>query len=294
MISRRNFCKATGLLTTTAVINSTGLPRIAQGSGPTVSMLIDTEKCTGCRVCVLACKQWNNLPLEVNKFFTNEEGKAKLSPIQWIDVVFKKHKNETGKERWLYTRYSCMHCTEAACVISCPVNAMSHNDMGLVEVDRERCIGCNYCISNCPFNVIGLDRNHNIARKCDFCSSRVEKELSPACVEACPAGALAYGERGEMIRMASGRVEELRQNGLPQADIYGLTELDGLKMIYILGEGRQNSETAYALNSNPQIPFAVRAWGALFKPFRAILSLALVFALWMNRNEFKNLKNRQK
>jgi len=67
----------------------------------------------------------------------------------------------------------------------------------------------------------------------------LEKALIPACAESCPSGAIVFGERDELINLAVSRVEELRKSGLPRADIYGLTELGGLKTLYILGEGKR-------------------------------------------------------
>jgi len=291
VISRRNFFKASGLLTATAILNNIKLPVAAGGSGREVSLLIDTEKCTGCRTCVLACKQRNGLPVEKNKFYKTGEGKPFFSDDRWVDIAFRKYKNESGNERWLYTRLSCMHCTDAACVLSCPAGAIAHNDLGLVELDQEKCIGCNYCISNCTFNVIGYDRSFNRARKCNLCSDGIRKGLIPACAESCPSGAIVFGERDELINLAVSRVEELRKSGLPRADIYGLTELGGLKTLYILGEGKENSESAYALPENPQLSIAARTWGILFKPLRAFLSVAVLFALWINKNEFGLKKN---
>ena len=93
-----------------------------------------------------------------------------------------------------------MHCTDAACVLSCPAGAIAHNDLGLVELDQEKCIGCNYCISTCTFNVIGYDRSFNRARKCNLCSDGIRKGLIPACAESCPSGAIVFGERDELDR----------------------------------------------------------------------------------------------
>jgi len=157
-----------------------------------------------------------------------------------------------------------MHCTDAACVLSCPAGAIAHNDLGLVELDQEKCIGCNYCISNCTFNVIGYDRSFNRARKCNLCSDGIRKGLIPACAESCPSGAIVFGERDELINLAVSRVEELRKSGLPGLIFMDLQNWVGLKRSTYWVKVKENSESAYALPENPQLSIAARTWGILF------------------------------
>lgn len=281
-VPRRQFLKITGAIAATACLSGSGLSGIAAAAAPDdeVSMLIDTSKCTGCRSCIVACKKWNHLPLEVNKFHTAQEGRPRFSANQWVDVAHSRYDS-----KWLYTRQSCMHCKDASCVQVCPVGAIDHSSWGTVEINSKRCIGCNYCIANCTFNVIGFDPARNIARKCTFCSDRLSKGMIPACVQACPTGTLAFGTRNQIANQAGARVEELKRNGFPEAAIYGLKELDGLAMLYVLGKGLENSEANYALPENPQVPAAARTWGVIYKPIRSFLVAALGFALWVNKGE---------
>ncbi|MDI9506518.1 MAG: 4Fe-4S binding protein, partial [Bacillota bacterium] len=71
-----------------------------------------------------------------------------------------------SQERWTFTKLGCMHCAEAACMMVCPASAISRTAYGTIKIDEKRCIGCNYCIANCTFNVIGFDQAANVARKC--------------------------------------------------------------------------------------------------------------------------------
>ncbi len=100
-------------------------------------------------------------------------------------------------------------------------------------IDDKKCIGCNYCVANCTFNVVGFDRVANVARKCTFCYDRISNGEIPACAKTCPTGAITYGSRKEIISMAKKRRKELRNGIFPNADIYGLEEVDGTGMIYI-------------------------------------------------------------
>ncbi|MEW5784852.1 MAG: 4Fe-4S dicluster domain-containing protein [Bacillota bacterium] len=293
-IPRRQFIKITGAIAATACIGGTGLSRIAAAaeSGADASMLIDPSKCTGCRTCMIACKKWNHLPLEENKFHTAREGRPRFSANQWIDVVNNRispQDSETG-EKEIYIRQSCMHCKDAACVQVCPVGAIDYTTWGTVEIDSIKCIGCNYCIANCTFNVIGFDPARNIARKCTFCSDRLAQGTAPACVEACPAGALTFGTRKQITALAGARVEELQRNGFPRAGIYGLHELNGLAMLYVLAEGLEETDTNYALPENPQISSAAKVWEIIYKPIRSFLVAALAIALWINKGESR-IKN---
>lgn len=290
-IPRRSFLKTASAITAVACVSGLALPKAAVEASSDiykVSMLIDTSKCTGCRSCMIACSEWNGLPLEINKFHEAEEGRPQFSATRWIDVVHNRHSGgvESNKEDdWLYTRFSCMHCTDASCVKVCPVGAIEHTAYGTVEINPRRCIGCNYCIANCTFNVIGFDRARNIARKCTFCSDRLARGMTPACAQACLPGAITFGSRTSIESTAAARVEELRRTGSPQADIYGLKELDGLAMIYVLGLGLDGSADNYSLPQDPEVPQPAKIWGTIFKPFRSILVAALFFALWVNKGD---------
>jgi len=81
------------------------------------------------------------------------------------------------------------------------------------------------------------------------------------------------------------RIEELKQNGSTQADIYGLRELDGLGMVYILELGLEDSKANYALPEDPEVPTTANLWGTIFSPLRSVLVVALLFALWVNKGE---------
>jgi formate dehydrogenase iron-sulfur subunit len=265
----------------------------ASAAGGEVAMLIDTRKCTGCRSCIVGCKSWNGHPFEENKFKHERNGLPRFSFNKWIDVVTNWREpqgdGEVGKP--LFARLSCMHCREAACVMVCPVGAINHSAVGSVIIDSQKCIGCNYCIANCTFNVIGFDRAANVARKCTFCYDRVTAGMIPACVQACPTGTLRTGPRNEIVMLAKTGVEEMHREGNAEAAIYGLQELNGLGMIYLLEEGLGENHTNYALPEDPSVSNAARAWSIIFKPFRTILVAALAFALWANKGASKIIKS---
>ena len=247
------------------------------------SMLIDTTLCIGCRACQAACKQWNQLPAEKTTFTGSYENPARFSPITWTKIVFREHEDEKGKVRWLFAKQGCMHCTEAACMMVCPANAIYRTEYGTVRIDPQRCIGCNYCAANCTYQVIGFDQAANVARKCTFCYDRVSNGEIPACAKACPTGAITYGERAALIKEAQKRVARLKGAGKVNATAYGIEELSGLGMVYVL----EDRPEAYGLPENPKVKFSAHIWDYIFKPVRILVVIAAFFALLVNRGDSK-------
>lgn len=252
------------------------------------AMLFDTSKCTGCRACQVACKQWNQLPAEKTEFRGTYENPPAFSANTWTKIGFREYYNEElDKDQWIFTKLGCMHCTDAACIKACPAGAISHTDFGSVVIDDKKCIGCNYCVANCTFNVVGFDRGANVARKCTFCYDRLLNGEIPACAKTCPTGALTFGDRKEIVSLAKKRRKELREDSFPRADIYGLEEVGGTGMLYLLKEGKDNAEDKYGLPTNPRVPFAAYIWDYVFKPVRMVLVAALALALWANKSDSK-------
>ncbi len=236
-----------------------------------VAMLNDVTKCMACRGCQTACKQWNSLPAQKTRFTGSYENPPSLSPITWTRIMFREHEEE-GKVRWLFAKMHCMHCQNAPCVDACPSGAMHKTDIGTVTVDYEKCISCNYCVANCPFLVAQYDKNMGVARKCTFCYDRVTNGMQPACAATCPTNAIVFGARDEMVRMAQNRVQELKANGVAGARIYGLSEMDGMAMLYVLAD----RPSAYGLPDDPRPPMAATVWGNIFEPMRALAVVGAV------------------
>lgn len=251
--------------------------------------LIDTSKCMGCRGCQAACKQWNQLPAENTTFEGSYENPARFSANTWLRVAFREHTGINRDVDWNMAKLGCMHCTDAACMQACPAGAIYRTQYGTVDIDEVKCIGCNYCVTACPFQVIGFDRRTNKARKCTFCHDRLDNGIQPACAKVCPTGSITFGERRELIARASRRVEELkrdRYNPRPRANIYGIDEVDGTAMLYVLGD----SPDKYGLPADPQVSLQTRVWNAIFKPVRALVVVAVAFGLWSNRAQTREIE----
>jgi len=247
--------------------------------------LIDTSKCMGCRGCQAACKQWNQLPAEKTVFTGSYENPPRFSNNTWLRVVFREH-GDNGRVDWLMSKQGCMHCTDAGCMQACPAGAIYRSDQGTVNIDEVKCIGCNYCVAACPFHVMSFDRLTNKARKCTFCIDRLGNGLQPACAKVCPTGSITFGDRRELIARAVKRVDQLRAAGKTGARFYGLDEVDGTAMLYVLAD----SPEKYGLPADPQVSMQTRIWNAVFKPLRVLVVVAVAFGLWANRSHSKRVE----
>jgi len=248
--------------------------------------LIDATKCMGCRGCQAACKQWNQLPAEKTTFTGSYENPPRLSSITWMRIKFREHENEAGGVDWLMSKQGCMHCADAACMLACPAGAIYRTEYGTVNVDEVKCIGCNYCVAACPFFVIGFDRLANKARKCTFCLDRLAAGLKPACATACPTGSITFGRSDELIAKASKRVEQLKAAGKVNATMYGLDEVGGAAMLYVLADKPEK----YGFPADPQVAIQTRVWNAIYAPFRVFVVVAVALSLWANRSYSKRVQ----
>lgn len=139
--------------------------------------VIDQDACIGCHACTVACKAENDVP--VGGFRTN---------VKYVEIG----KFPSVKRSFLVQR--CNHCTDAPCVAICPVNALSKRPDGIVDVDRDACIGCRACMQACPYDALYLNEDLGAVEKCHFCAHRIENGLEPACVTVCPVGAIIPGD----------------------------------------------------------------------------------------------------
>ena len=247
------------------------------------AILYDATKCTACRGCQTACKQWNENDEGAGEKTVNTgsyENPPDLSPQTWIKMQFREVE-QGGKIKWLFNRRACMHCTDAACVKVCPNGTLYRNELGTISYNKDTCTGCGYCQDFCPFDVPRLTANRLIGiakmSKCSFCTTpgldRIAAGYEPACVKTCPTDALTFGDRGKLIANANKRVEALKTQGFTNANLYGEKELRGLHVLYVLEE----SSVAYGLPLAPQVPPLASAWKDVIQPLGwAVGALTLV------------------
>ena len=163
------------------------LPAAPPGPGQQYAFEVDLDACSGCKACVAACNSLNGL----------DETET------WRDVGLLHGGNDV--EPFLqHVTAACHHCLDPACLNVCPVRAYEKDDVtGIVRHLDDQCIGCQYCILACPYDVPKYNRARGIVRKCDMCSIRLAVGEAPACVQSCPNGA---------IRIATVRRQEAAEN----------------------------------------------------------------------------------
>lgn len=150
-----------------------------------VAKLIDTSRCIGCKACQAACMEWNDLRQDIGHFEGSYENPMDLSPSVWTLMRFNEWEDEKGKLEWLIRKDGCMHCEDPGCLKACPApGAIVQYANGIVDFISEHCIGCEYCVKGCPFDIPRISPVDHKSYKCTLCSDRVDVGLEPACVKA--------------------------------------------------------------------------------------------------------------
>jgi Fe-S-cluster-containing dehydrogenase component/formate-dependent nitrite reductase membrane component NrfD len=139
--------------------------------------VIDHTRCIGCHACSTACKSENLVPLSVHRTY-----------VKYVDVGTFPEARRTMQ----VTR--CNQCEEPPCAHACPTGAMYQRPDGIVDFDKQICIGCKACIAACPYDAIFINPEDHSAEKCNFCAHRLDVGLEPACVVVCPTEAIFIGD----------------------------------------------------------------------------------------------------
>src|SRR6516225_6859461 len=226
---------------------------------PVKTTLVDITKCIGCRACQVACKQWNDREGEHTELqdqlgFQNP---ATLSAKTLTLITFHELPDEKapGGLHYLFTMRRCLHCLEPACASACPTTALDRQPDGPVTYDANKCIGCRYCIWACPWGVPTAEWDSLAPKiqKCTHCADRSDQPLPlnrngqalsaeekkrfsenivvPACVKACPADALRFGDREGMLQEARNRISHHPDKYVDH--IYGEKEAGGTSVLYL-------------------------------------------------------------
>ncbi len=227
--SRRSFLK--GLAYAGATVAGNAVPAVAsdkrEAPADAVGMLYDTTLCIGCKACVVACHEANDLPPDNRADALHDAPTALNDRTKNIIKLYQ----ENGVQS--YMKQQCMHCVDPACVGACMIGALQKREYGIVTWDASRCIGCRYCQIACPYNVPKFEWDEAMPRivKCELCNHRLAEGKIPACCDVCPREAVIYGTRAELLAEAKRRLAANPDKYVPH--IYGEHDGGGTQVLYI-------------------------------------------------------------
>ncbi len=185
-------------------------------SPPLFGFLVNVEKCIGTGKCLAACRVENNVPNGQYRTWAERYIHFKNGTVQ-VDLVPESGYSNSDVsairantvERSFFVSKLCNHCEHAPCNQVCPTHASLTSPEGIELVDPELCIGCGYCVQACPYGVRFINHDTGNADKCTWCYHRIMRGERPACVEACPVDARAFGRLDDPQSKISKRLAEI-------------------------------------------------------------------------------------
>ncbi len=173
------------------------IPKTTPGPGQQYAFEVNLDQCTGCKACVVACH--------------NENGLDEDETWRSVGLI---HGGTTQAPVVQHVTTACHHCLDPACSDGCPVNAYEKDSTtGVVKHLDDQCIGCQYCTFTCPYDVPKYNKKRGIVHKCDMCISRLKVGEAPACVRACPSGAI----RITLVETATVKKDPAHYVNIPEA-----------------------------------------------------------------------------
>ena len=196
------------------------------------SFLVDATLCTACRGCQVACKQWHDLPAEETVNRGTYQNPADLS-FDTYKLVRMREEVVDGKLRWLFFPDQCRHCIEAPCrdMAGEPSAIFTNEATGaVIYTANTRDLDAAEIRESCPYDIPRKAEDGTLA-KCDMCIDRVENGLEPACVKVCPTGAMNFGDREDILKLAQKHLAAAKKK-FPSAK---LIDADDVRVIYLVG-----------------------------------------------------------
>jgi len=226
-LNRRDFLRTIGVVgLTLSVGDSLGSDDNNENVIEFSGILYDSSRCVGCQTCENVCSEANGLQ--------SPSGEPKSGILRKTDekhnTIVNCFKTSKGE---VFIKTQCMHCNEPACVAACLTKAMYKTKDGPVIWRGDKCMGCRYCMLSCPFDIPKfeyLSSNPKI-QKCTMCFGKIKKGGIPACAENCPAEAIKFGKRRELLAEARKRIVENPK--IYVDEIYGDHTAGGTGFIYI-------------------------------------------------------------
>ncbi len=232
------------------------------------SIFIDTTICTACKGCQVSCKQWHNLPAEQTKNLGSLQNPQDLSFNTYKLVRMNEEMINEGLE-WLFFPDQCRHCLDAPCLETAfDENAIYRDTVtgAILYTKNSKNLKADAIIMSCPYDIPRKAADDTLA-KCDMCNDRIHNGLKPACVTACPTGAMQFGDRDEILALARQRLEKAK-NKFPKAM---LLNPDEVSVIYLVGfDPRLYADYALASNDRGDLS-RIAALRKMMTPFARIM-----------------------
>jgi formate dehydrogenase iron-sulfur subunit len=258
--------------------------------GKPYGFFTDTSVCIGCKACEVACKEWNQLPEKDVGFLgesldnTGELNGSTWRHVKFIDNVPDETLGEGNGRAFLIMSDVCKHCQHASCMDVCPTGAIIRTEFDTVFIQEDVCNGCRNCIAACPYDVIAIDEDENVAQKSTLCYDRLQGGMEPACAKACPTDSIQFGPLDELRATARKREAQLHEQGITEANLYGADDdvYGGLNAFFLLMDKPEVYKLPNAENAG--LPGRNNAGGYLGWLVTAVLAVFTAFVARRQRN----------
>jgi formate dehydrogenase iron-sulfur subunit len=236
------------------------------------TFFIDTTRCTACRGCQIACKEWNQNPATTTKNWGSFQNPEDLSFVTYKLVRFSEVVSD-GEFRWYFFPDQCRHCIAPPCkeiaeALGYTKAITQDAATGAVLFNQKEKVKAGdfeEIKDSCPFNIPRYDAKQMVMAKCTMCIDRISNGLLPACVKACPTGTMNFGDRSEMLALADKRLKELKAE-YPKAQ---LLNSEDVRTIFLVID---DSEKYYEFAKNHD-PLGITRLMAMKKLIRPLVRL---------------------
>ena len=273
---------ASVLLPTPAKAEAEEHPAHPVAPSDAIAMLYDSTVCTGCKACMPACNEANNLPADTSMSGGIWDMPTGLN-AQTKNII--ELYQDPKSDEFAFVKRQCMHCLDPACVTGCPFGALEKADWGAVTWTSSLCIGCRYCEVACPFEVpkFQWDSWNPKIVKCEFCyEQRLKQDLEPACTAACPTGAVVFGKRVDLLAKAKDRIANSPGKYFEQR-VYGEHEAGGTQVLYLSSVSFQKLGLP-KLRTTSLGHYATKVSSKVYKWLGGPVLMAGVFGFLIRRN----------